>query len=152
MTNHEPKHPPADMAGLDGLIEVTQADRDAAKSLLGREDAGPSWWSIDSGNADNDRMVQAFARHRATQLQALAARVKVLEAENERLREALSWAEDADPVLVDAIRNRAGLGKKRDLPKCFGSIEVTRPQSRAENCCDDCPVEGLCRAALGEKQ
>ena len=21
MTNHEPKHPPADMAGLDGLIE-----------------------------------------------------------------------------------------------------------------------------------
>ena len=47
-------------------IEVTQADREAAKSLLGRDDAGPSWWSIDSGNADNDRLVQAFARHRAT--------------------------------------------------------------------------------------
>lgn len=47
-------------------IEVTQADREAAKSLLGRDDAGPSWWSIDSGNADNDPLVQAFARHRAT--------------------------------------------------------------------------------------
>ena len=49
-------------AGGDG---VTEGDRDAAKSLLGRDDAGPSWWSIDSGNADNDRLVQAFARHRA---------------------------------------------------------------------------------------
>ena len=32
-----------------------------------------------------------------------------LKAENERLRDALSWAEDADPVLVDAIRNRTAL-------------------------------------------
>ena len=45
-------------------VEVTDADRGAAKSLLGRDDAGPSWWSIDSGNADSDPMVQAFARHR----------------------------------------------------------------------------------------
>lgn len=33
-------------------------------------------------------ILEITARHRATQLQALAARVKVLEAENERLREA----------------------------------------------------------------
>lgn len=45
-------------------MTITQADRDAAKSLLGRDDAGPSWWSITSGNADNDPMVQAFASHR----------------------------------------------------------------------------------------
>lgn len=38
-----------------------------------------------------------------------ADRIEALEAEVERLRVALSWAEDADPVLVDAIRNRAGL-------------------------------------------
>lgn len=49
---------------MTGPATVTQADREAAKSLLGRDDAGPSWWSIDSGNADNDRLVQAFARHR----------------------------------------------------------------------------------------
>lgn len=46
------------------MTTVTQADREAAKSLLGRDDAGPSWWSIDSGNADNDPLVQAFVRHR----------------------------------------------------------------------------------------
>lgn len=91
MTNHEPKHPPADMAGLDGLIEVTQADRDAAASGYF------AWCSnnrvipdrMKSGNADNHSMVQAFARHRATQLQAFADRIKALEAENEWLREAL---------------------------------------------------------------
>ena len=49
---------------MSDVRKVTQADRDAAKSLLGRDDAGPSWWSIDSGNADDDPMVQAFARHR----------------------------------------------------------------------------------------
>lgn len=32
-----------------------------------------------------------------------------------------------------------------ELPLCFGSIEVLRPQSRAENCCDDCPHETRCR-------
>ena len=59
MTNHEPKRPPADMAGLDGLIERLQ-------------------------NTGLQSAAEA-----ATQLQALKARVKVLEAENERLREAL---------------------------------------------------------------
>ena len=29
-------------------------------------------------------------------------------------------------------------------PRCFGSIEVRRPQSRAENGCDDCPHETEC--------
>ena len=53
MTNHEPKHPPADMAGLDDLI-----------------------WRI------KERMPIDH-----TEMLALAARVKVLEAENERLRE-----------------------------------------------------------------
>lgn len=65
-------------------IVVTQADREAAKTLLGRDDAGPSWWSIDSGNADNDPMVQAFARHRheaTAKLQAdLAEALEALEA------------------------------------------------------------------------
>ena len=52
MTNHEPKHPPADMAGLDDLI-----------------------WRI------KERMPIDH-----TEMLALAARVKVLEAENEWLR------------------------------------------------------------------
>ena len=55
MTNYEPKHPPADMAGLDDLI-----------------------WRI------KERMPIDH-----TEMLALAARVKVLEAENERLRGAL---------------------------------------------------------------
>lgn len=54
---------------------VQQCDRDAAKSLLGRDDAGPSWWSIDSGNADSDPMVQAFTRHRSTAAAAKRARI-----------------------------------------------------------------------------
>ena len=77
------KHPPADMAGLNGLTEITQADRDAAERLFDK---------IETCCCDicSELSAQAFARHRATQLQALAARVKVLEAENERLREALT--------------------------------------------------------------
>lgn len=68
MTNHEHKHPPADMAGLDGLIE----------RLLGRKitvDTMP-WLRSD------DLCVEA-----ATQLQALAARVKVLEEALEIIRD-----------------------------------------------------------------
>lgn len=54
---------------------VQECDREAAKSLLGRDDAGPSWWAIDSGNADNDPMVQAFARHRTLAATAQTARI-----------------------------------------------------------------------------
>ena len=76
MTNHEPKHPPADMAGLDGLrpaVEVAQ-------------EAGEEWERYGPHSAA--AVIEADRAEAATQLQALAARVKVLEAENERLREA----------------------------------------------------------------
>jgi len=90
-------------------VPVIQADRDAAKSLLGRDDAGPSWWSIDSGNADCDLLVQAFARHRTNQVTEL---VEVVSAY-------LAWGERAPPAAfqeafpqfaergVDAIDERA---------------------------------------------
>lgn len=58
------------------MTTVTQADREAAKSLLGRDDAGPSWWSIDSGNADNDPLVQAFAAHREAAFEAGARKMQ----------------------------------------------------------------------------
>ena len=64
MTNHEPKHPPADMAGLDDLI-----------------------WRI------KERMPIDH-----TEMLALTARVKVLEAENERL-----------------LRDRAALAKQLSI-------------------------------------
>lgn len=79
----------------DHTTRVTQADREAAKSLLGRDDAGPSWWSIGSGNADNDPMVQAFARHR----QAAEAEAGAREA---ALREALG-----NPVFVETVDSNA---------------------------------------------
>lgn len=59
--------PKVDMAGLDGLIERLME---------------PADWAI-------ERPLMELRTEAATQLQALAARVKVLEAENERLREAL---------------------------------------------------------------
>lgn len=68
-------------------VVVTQEDREAAKSLLGRDDAGPSWWSIDSGNADDDFMVQAFARHRIATEDACRAR-------EEELMDGLRWYAD----------------------------------------------------------
>src|SRR5580658_3283437 len=71
-------------------VEVTQADREAAKTLLGRDDSGPSWWSIDSGNADSDMLVQAFARHRlAASSQDHARGVEDAGSEVNRLRTAL---------------------------------------------------------------
>lgn len=73
MTDHEPKHPPADMAGLDGLIERLRKAR-----------VWPDY--------SQSRVTIETAHEAATQLQALAARVKVLEAENERLRDALTLA------------------------------------------------------------
>ena len=76
MTNHEPKHPPADMAGLDDLI-----------------------WRI------KERMPIDH-----TEMLALAARVKVLEAENERLRGQLRLANiDALNELAENERLRGGV-------------------------------------------
>ena len=69
---NEPKHPPADMAGLDGLIERLRQDTNETDT-----------W----GRKKNWTEQRSERRKAATQLQALAARVKVLEAENERLRE-----------------------------------------------------------------
>ena len=65
MTNHEPKHLPADMAGLDGLIELLRAD--LPEVLCEKH------WMVDFD------AVEAQRAEAATQLQALAARVKVLE-------------------------------------------------------------------------
>lgn len=79
VTEIEPKHPPADMAGLDGLIELLAAKREyyVAGAVM------QEWVNPDGPVA-------------ATQLQALAARVKVLEAENERLREELTRFREAE--------------------------------------------------------
>ena len=70
MTNHEPKHPPIDMAGLDGLIERLRNEAEVERHY-------------------DDFQFNTLSEA-ATQPQALAARVKVLEGENERLREALA--------------------------------------------------------------
>lgn len=98
-------------AGGDG---VTEGDRDAAKSLLGRDDAGPSWWSIDSGNADNDRLVQAFARHRVTAFAAGKAA---------RERAIVAWLrEDADTLeREDTTWNAAYLAEA--IRECADAIE-----------------------------
>lgn len=78
MTNHERKHLPADMAGLDGLIELLRAD--LPEVLCEKH------WMVDFDAVEAQR-VEA-----ATQLQALAYRIEALEAENERLREELAEA------------------------------------------------------------
>ncbi|CAB4140524.1 hypothetical protein UFOVP406_32 [uncultured Caudovirales phage] len=39
----------------------------------------------------------------------LVNRIEALTAENEKLREALEWAADHEPLLVDEILSRAGL-------------------------------------------
>lgn len=72
MTNHEPKHPTADMAGLIKQLEFLSSTHGEHM-------------------CDGDRLTEFChaGRKAATQLQALAQRVKVLEAENERLRDAL---------------------------------------------------------------
>jgi hypothetical protein len=95
-------------------VEVTQADRDAAKSLLGRDDAGPSWWSIDSGNADSDQMVQAFARHRIAHQST---------GELEMLREALN--------AVHAAILNGGDGVKGDFGWSITALNKARPLIRA---------------------
>lgn len=56
-------------------------------------------WCIDAEELERQRLAAANC-------------IEALVAEIDRLRGALSWAEDADPVLVDAIRNRAALGEK----------------------------------------
>lgn len=124
MTNHEPKHPPADMAGLDGLIERLRSVPAVAfehdgqlgfeePSLLAEAaDQLQAFVAISRGENEvgdlierlhqndiygdgvgfyqvNAAKAESLCDEAATQLQALAARVKVLEAENERLREAL---------------------------------------------------------------
>ena len=80
------------------MVEVTQGDREAAKSLLGRDDAVPSWWSIDSGNADSDPMVQVFATHRTEAVGALEARVRELEGDVRR------WKTTSDDHFRNAER------------------------------------------------
>ena len=58
MTNHEPKHPPADMAGLDGLIERLRAypceycDTDCTKAAD----------RIEALEAENERLRGALKR------------------------------------------------------------------------------------------
>lgn len=102
MTN--PKHPPADMAGLDGLIE---------RLLVAFMDEVDTWDNIDHLKGSIKRKgVQAMRAAVATQLQALAARVKVLEAENERLREALQSVTPA-PYFGESEQNKAWWAKAR---------------------------------------
>lgn len=84
MTNHERKHLPADMAGLDGLIELLRAD--LPEVLCEKH------WMVDFDAVEAQR-VEA-----ATQLQAFAARIEALEAENERLRGALKRIQHFSPA------------------------------------------------------
>lgn len=92
-------------------VEVTQADREAAKSLLGRDDSGPSWWSIDSGNADSDPLVQAFARHRIAH-STPPAQPEDGSGEVERLREALAYIRKQWPDSFAARHASAALAIK----------------------------------------
>lgn len=99
MTNHEPKHPPADMAGLDGLIEDLRC--------VGRDGVF---------HAKRPEETHPICEKAATQLEALAERVKVLEAENERLRKALELIHDpANVYYAGEMRAfaRAALGEKQ---------------------------------------
>jgi len=90
MTNHKPKHPSADMAGLDGLIERLRAD--LPEVLCEKH------WMVDFD------AVEAQRAEAATQLQALADRIEAQAAEIEKLREALG-------DLIEAVQRRtADLG------------------------------------------
>lgn len=52
MTNHEPKHPPADMAGLDGLIERLREDGYSGHNPLCLEAAD----RLEALEAENERL------------------------------------------------------------------------------------------------
>ncbi len=60
---------------MDKLVDVTQADRDAAFAVLVRTDDNNGWGReyIRDGMGDDDHAVQAFARHRLASVHALEA-------------------------------------------------------------------------------
>jgi hypothetical protein len=104
-----------------GLVEVTQEDREAAASCV-------SWrkgkHAILAGSYDESSTVQAFARHRATALETLAA-------ENARLREALEQA-------ADNLRAAKNL---YECPGCYAAENLARaalipvtPVKESERC------------------
>ena len=100
------------------MVEVTQADRDAAASgyyaWIGPNPRIPE--KMVDGNADDHSLVQAFARHREAALttaqaeaEAQEQRIAELEAENARLRETLGTiCKDSNPDWTE----------KRAYPEC----------------------------------
>lgn len=99
-------------------LKITRADRDAAKSLLGRDDAGPSWWAIDSGNADNDSMVQAFARHRIAAEEGKAELVLCLKR--------LEYWFDTDQEILDAMDHDTRADHDRQLAMIRAALARVR--------------------------
>jgi hypothetical protein len=93
------------------VVPVTQADRDAAASIMR---AALIRYALSSGDCDDDPVVQAFARHRRT-----------TEARIEELAEALSDKPDA---LIDGLADRIkyvfefnGCGFWRTCSGCYES-------------------------------
>ena len=151
MTDHEPKHPPADMAGLDGLIERLRKAR-----------VWPDY--------SQSRVTIETAHEAATQLQALAARVKVLEAENERLRKltCATWfymPDEGDScwfspheVIDEMYGPEPGnhvfeVECATSLPSIWCAVRVTDdPDAYERFTFTEHATEAEARAALGEKQ
>ena len=124
MTNHEPKHPPADMAGLDDLIERLEET-----------------WCGHSGMYDRHHL-NPDGPEAATQLQALAARVKVLEAENERLRRdkarlldfaraIQTWRSDADSYDRECDNPQRNYCEDVELMEGVAAIVIRQVEARA---------------------
>lgn len=156
VTEIEPKHPPADMAGLDGLIERLRAD--LPETLCEKH------WMTDFDAVEAQR-VEA-----ATQLQALAARVKVLEAENERLRKltCATWFYmpderdrcwfSPDEVIDEMYNPEPGnhvfeVECATSLPSIWCAVRVADdPDADERFTFTEHATEAEARAALGEKQ
>ena len=89
------------MTDTQALVEVTQADREAAASLYLEQQGAPlSAWDhgaandLRSGECDDELSIQAFARHRLASTQPLAEQLAERDATIARLRAALRLAAD----------------------------------------------------------
>lgn len=69
------------------MVEITQADREAYALEVERLGDGDYAELIRSGQRDTLSMIHAFARHRATTIEALQAQVAAKDVEIGRLRE-----------------------------------------------------------------
>ena len=122
MTDHEPKHPPADMAGLDGLIDKLR-DEDSYYRIQEKH------WCIDAEELERQR-------------RAAADRIEALEAENERLTyNGIHTCHDECPRLPCVQR--------REIAQLREALALADAALRGANM-DMSVVERKVRAALGE--